>query len=63
MLKRLVKQPILVVREGKQVEPRINEVFEFTEAEVAEISKLNPSAIELIVAGEETVTPVAPAKK
>ncbi len=56
---RLVKTPVLVVRDGKQVSPEIGKPFEFTAAEVTEINTLNPSAIDVI----ETAEPVAAAPK
>lgn len=44
MAERIVNSPILVVRDGKQVEPVIGKSFDFTESEIKEIEKLNPSA-------------------
>lgn len=45
MAERIVNSPVLVVRDGKQVEPVIGKPYDFTEAEIKEIEKLNPSAI------------------
>lgn len=57
---RLVKKPILVVRDGKQVSPEVGKPFELTANEVKEINDLNPSAIEII---ETPEAPAAPASK
>lgn len=57
---RLVKKPILVVRDGKQVSPEVGKPYDLTASEVDEINKLNPSAIEII---ETPEAPVAPASK
>lgn len=45
MPERIVKQPILVVRDGKQVEPVIGKPFNFTDTEVKEIEEMSPAAI------------------
>jgi hypothetical protein len=45
MAERIVNSPILVVRDGKQVEPVIGKPFDFTDSEIKEIEKLTPSAI------------------
>ena len=46
---RLVKKPVLVVRDGAQVQPPVGREFNFTDAEVKEINALNPSAIDYIL--------------
>jgi hypothetical protein len=51
MPKRIVKQPITLHRDGKVVKPRLDEVFEFTDAELKSIMGANPKAVEHIVTG------------
>ena len=58
---RIVKQPILVVRDGKQVEPTIGKPFDFTDSEIKEIEQLNPGAI--VKAVTEDAPAVATTKK
>lgn len=62
MLKRIVKSPIFVVRDGKQVAAPVGEVFEFTDAEVKELNEINPASIDVIVLGEAEQTPAKAAK-
>lgn len=45
MPRRIVKSPIHVVRNGVMTEPPLNSVFDFTEAELADIKAVNPDAI------------------
>lgn len=52
MAERIVNSPILVVRDGKQVEPVIGKPFDFTDAEIKEIEKLTPTALSKPVAEE-----------
>lgn len=49
----LVKQPILVVRDGKQVAPPVGKNFDLTDAEVKEIAELNPAAIRVVTVEEK----------
>jgi hypothetical protein len=56
MPKRIVKKPIVVYRDGKQVVPEVGTVFDFTEAELKDINKLQPKAIGHIVTADEPVS-------
>jgi hypothetical protein len=62
MPERLVKQPVNVVRDGKLTEPTIGKPFDFTDAELKDIEKLNPTAIAKIVV-EDAEVAVPSAKK
>lgn len=55
MAERIINSPILVVRDGKQVEPAIGKPFDLTDVEIKEIEKLNPTAISKPVAEEAVV--------
>lgn len=44
-MKRVPKQTVVVVRDGKSVTPPIGEPFEFTDEEVSQIESMNPDAI------------------
>lgn len=57
MPNRIVKAPVQVMRDGKLVEPALGSKFNFTAEEVADINKLQPKALGLIVDAE--VAPVA----
>lgn len=58
MIERIVNSPILVVRDGKQVEPVLGKPFQFEMHEVEEIERLTPSAISVppLVAAAPAVT-------
>lgn len=45
MPKRLVKQSVFLRREGKTVKPAIGRIFDFTQAELDSIKKVNPDAL------------------
>lgn len=45
MHSKMVLQSVVVVREGKQVRPKIGEKFDFTKEELADIERMNPAAI------------------
>lgn len=45
MVERIVKAPLLVVRDGRQVAPEVGKTFEFNDKELAEINKLQPTAL------------------
>lgn len=45
MPKRLVKQTVMLRREGREVIPQIGKIFDFTDAELKSITRINPSAI------------------
>ena len=49
MPKRIVKDTIVLYRNGKQVVPEIGKEFDFTSDELKEINKLNKVAVEHIV--------------
>jgi hypothetical protein len=44
-MKRIVKKPVQVYRDGKYVNPSVGSVFDFTEAELSSIKSANPSAL------------------
>lgn len=44
-MKRVAKQTVVVVRDGKSVTAPIGEPFDFTEEEVSQIEAMNPDAI------------------
>lgn len=56
---RIPVQTIVVKRDGQTVVPKIGKPFDFTDDELADIEKLNPSAVRTLV--NETVEPAAPA--
>lgn len=62
-VERIVREPVLVVREGKQVSPEIGKPFSFSSQEVQEISKLNETALEHIIAPDDDSEVAAKAKK
>jgi len=47
---RIVKQQVMVYRDGKFVYPPVGERYEFTSDEVADINKANPKALQVIEA-------------
>lgn len=59
MPNRIVKQPVQVQRDGKLVTPLVGHKFEFTAEEVAEINKLQPKALGLIVETDSAPAPAA----
>lgn len=52
MPKRIVKQPVMVQREGKLVYPTVGKEFDFTGEEVTSLNKLQPKALGLIVVND-----------
>jgi len=62
MPKRIVKQPVTVYRQGKAVSPKIGDLFEFTDKEVAEISSMTPKAL-VMPKGEAAPAPAVVPKK
>lgn len=48
MAKYLVKNQIVLVRGSDRVKPEIGKPFEFTDAEVASIKKIDPTAISTV---------------
>lgn len=56
MPKRIVLQTVLLTRNGQTVRPAINAPFDFTDAELNNIEKLNPDAIKKIVASDAAPT-------
>lgn len=62
MIERIVNSPVLVVRDGKQVEPPIGKAFKFEMHEVEEIERLKPTAIsKLPVAAKDAAVVAEPA--
>ena len=59
-MKRIVKKPIQIYRDGKFVSPPVGLVFDFTEAELSSIKSANPSALGHIVDAETPVKVSAP---
>jgi hypothetical protein len=53
MPKRIVKQPVQIVREGKTIAPRVGEEFDFTDAEVKAINGVQPKALAHIIVPEK----------
>lgn len=49
---RVPVQAIFVQRDGKLVRPKLGEKFEFTNEELGDINRMNPSAITKVVTGE-----------
>lgn len=45
MAKYLIKETVLVMRDGKRVEPTIGKLFDLTEQEVEDIKSVRPQAI------------------
>lgn len=45
MAKRLIKEGLLVIRDGKRVRPQIGKVFDLTAEEIEQIERVRPSAI------------------
>jgi hypothetical protein len=64
MALRIVKQPVNVWRGGKMVAPEVGTTFDFTDAELKDIMKLNEEAIGFILTVDEPseAAPVAAAK-
>lgn len=66
MPKRIVKDTIVLHREGKQVVPEIGQLFDFTADELNSINKANPAAVQHIVTTDpapvEKVEPAQTAK-
>lgn len=63
MPKRIVRQPVIVHRDGKQVAPEMGKEFDFTDAELKDINRLNPKALEHIVLNDSTSTKTTVAAK
>lgn len=53
MPKRIVNEPVIVHRDGKQVSPEVGKAFDFTDAEVKEIKSLNEKALGHIITADE----------
>lgn len=49
MPKRIVKDTIVLYREGKQVVPEVGKLFDFTAEELSNINKANPAAVAHII--------------
>lgn len=45
MTQKIVVQTVIVFRSDKQVVPEIGKVFDFTDAELKDIERLNPDAV------------------
>lgn len=56
MLVRIVKEPIQIVRDGALVYPPVGQRVELTAEEVADLNKVNPSALGLPVVDAEPIT-------
>lgn len=62
MPKRIVAQTVIIQREGLPVTPAIGSTYEFSAKEIETIERLNPEALEKViardsaVAGEETIS-------
>ncbi len=54
MPKRIVKQPIALIREGKTIKPEVGTEFDFTQAELTDINSVNPKAVAHIVLPDES---------
>lgn len=52
MPKRIVKDTIVLYREGKQVVPEVGKLFDFTAEELSNINKANPAAVEHIITAD-----------
>lgn len=63
MIKCIVKEPVAVFRDGKQVLPAVGREFDFTEKEVFEIGKLNSTALEEVAAPTVVEMPTAKTAK
>lgn len=53
MAKRLIKEGVLVVRDGKRIRPEIGKVFDLTAEEIKQLEAIRPSAIAKIRDVEE----------
>lgn len=53
MLKRIVKSPLQVFRDGKWIEPKVGEAFDFTEKEAKELTGVNPDCLGFIETVDE----------
>lgn len=62
MPKRIVAQTVIIQREGVSVTPAIGSQYEFTAKEIEQIDRLNPEALEKVIAkdgataGDETLS-------
>lgn len=45
MAKRIVKEGVVVLREGKRVRPAVGKAFDFTAEEIKQLEKVRPQAI------------------
>ena len=66
MPKRIPVQTVRVYRDGKQVTPKIGEPFDFNDAELKDITRMNPNAVTKIgqvdLSDEDDIAPEKPAK-
>lgn len=53
MPKRIVKSPLQVFRDGKFIEPKVGEVFDFTDKEVKELTSVNADCIGHVLTVDE----------
>ena len=64
MSKRIVKQPVMVQRDGELVYPTVGQEFDFTATEIEQINKLQPKALGLpVVVDEAPAVAAIPARK
>lgn len=54
MPKRIPLQTIILQRDGEKVVPQLNKPFDFTDAELASVTRLNPDAIGKIITADES---------
>lgn len=53
MAKRIIKEGILVVRDGKRIRPAIGKVFDLTADEIKQLESIRPNAIGKVGGVEE----------
>lgn len=53
MAKRLIKEGILVARDGKRITPEIGKVFDLTADEIKDLERMRPQAIAKVGTHEE----------
>lgn len=56
MPKRIVAQTVILQREGVAVKPPIGSTYDFTAKEIEQLEKLNPEALQKVVAKDDTQT-------
>ena len=61
-MKRIVKSPIVLYRDGVAVTPAVGEEFDFTDAELKDINEVNPSAVGHVILPEDAPVAVVKAK-